>query len=111
MRDMYQGLLERAARAARRGDPMAVSRIAELEQELAVPPFPEAVRYLWDIFWRLRARVSGGGFGAPRISWPDILAYLTLFRVRLAPWEIEIIEALDNALIRSSQEKKDSDAD
>lgn len=67
-----------------------------------MPPFPEALRYLWTMFLRLRRRVAGSGFGPAAITWVDIDACCRLLRVRLAPWEVEIIEALDDTYLSVS---------
>lgn len=67
-------------------------RRRELQRELAVPPFPEAVRYLWDAFWRIRSRR-----GAGPLTLGEIADFIRLTGVQLAPWEVEIIERLDNA--------------
>ena len=69
--------------------------LAEIEEQLALPPFPEELRYLWRIFNRIRGRV-GGGFGLAPISWPDIDAFVRHSQMTLAPWEVEVIEALDD---------------
>lgn len=76
-------------------------RRAELEAELALPPFPEALRYLWAAFARIRRRNAGNGFGATPITWADLDAYSRLSGMRLLPWEMEIIELLDDALMGS----------
>ncbi len=71
-------------------------RIAELEAEIALPSYPSALDYLWTIFTRLRRR-KGAGFSGPLpIEWPDIDAFIRNGRMRLSPWEIEIIEELDD---------------
>ena len=69
-----------------------------------MPPFPEAVRYLWNIYWRIRNRRCGNGWSASPIELGDIAAFIQLSGMRLAPWEAEIIEALDDAWLASHQE-------
>lgn len=91
-RDHLQGLLSRAREP---------QRVAELQAELALPPFPEALRYLWRAFARIRRRCGGNGFGPSPITWGDIDAYSRLSGLRLSPWEVEVIEALDDALLAS----------
>lgn len=83
-------------------------RKAELEAELALPPFPEALRYLWTAFVRIRRRNAGNGFGATPVTWADLDAYSRLSGMRLLPWEIEIIEQLDDALLASLREQEDA---
>lgn len=70
-------------------------RRAKYAAELAVPPFPEALSYLWRIFARLRAR-TGSSFGPAPIGFADIDAFVRYSGFRLAPWEVEIVEALDD---------------
>ncbi|KRA42092.1 hypothetical protein [Devosia sp. Root635] len=85
-----------------------LERQAELEAELALPTFPEAVQYLWTTFVRIRRRNAGNGFGATPITWADLDAYSRLSGMRLLPWEIEIIEQLDDAYLTSTREQEDT---
>lgn len=75
---------------------------------MALPPFPEALRYLWTAFVRIRRRNAGKGFGATPVTWADLDAYSRLSGMRLLPWEIEIIEQLDDALLASLREQEDA---
>ncbi len=61
-----------------------------------MPEFPEALSYLWEIFIRLANRRQSNGFGPERLGWAEIDAFCRLTRTRLAPWEVEIIERLDD---------------
>lgn len=88
LRERLEGLLKRARTPERR---------AEIEAELGVPEMPAAIAYLWSAFQRIRSRRGGNGFGPVPIMWADIDAFVRLSGVRLAPWEIEIVEALDDA--------------
>lgn len=97
-RDHLQGQLKRARTPERQ---------AELEEELALPPFPEALRYLWTAFVRMRRRNAGNGYGPTPITWADIDAYSRLSGLRLQPWEIEIIELLDDRFLVSRQPQED----
>lgn len=99
-RETLEGLRERAAKAARRGDAAAQKRLAEFEEDLRMPPFPEALRYLWTAFLTLRRRVSPSMGGPAVISLPDIMAYCQLYRIRLAPWEVETLTMLDDVMSR-----------
>lgn len=76
-------------------------RRTELEAELAVPPFPDGLDYLWNAFLRLARRRGGNGFSMSPITWSDIDAFVRLSGVRFSPWEIEIIESLDELFIQS----------
>lgn len=54
---------------------------------------------LWNVFWRLRRRVNGTGFGPGCITWSDIDAFCRHSRRMLDPWEIELIEMLDDVYL------------
>jgi hypothetical protein len=69
--------------------------IARYQAELACPPFPRALSYLWRTFQRLRNRRTSSGFGVNPITWVDLGEFTRLTGTRLAPWEIEVIEELD----------------
>ena len=83
-------------------------RIAELQTELAVPPFPEALAYLWVAFCRLSSRRGASGFAINPIGWPDIDAFVRHSGVRLAPWEVRLIEELDD-LFRIEQARTETE--
>jgi hypothetical protein len=68
---------------------------AKYEAELVVPPFPMALQYLWSVFWRLRRRKPQ----SIALDWHDIVAFVSLTGARLAPWEVEVIERLDDLLM------------
>ncbi|MGX9145944.1 phage tail assembly chaperone [Mesorhizobium sp. 128a] len=78
-------------------------RRAELEAELACPPMPEAMDYLWRAFARLSNRRGAGGMW----SWSDLDAFNRLAGLRLAPWEVDIIERLDRAYLVEASRKRD----
>jgi hypothetical protein len=85
-RDLLEGLVARSKNPA---------RLAEYRAELECPPFPRALSYLWRTFQRLRNRRTSNGFGVNPITWVDLGEFTRLTGVRLAPWEIEVIEELD----------------
>lgn len=76
----------------------------EIEAELAMPPFPDAVGYLWTAYWRIRSRRGGNGWGANPIEWGDIADFVRLSGMHLVPWEVAIIEALDDAWLASHRD-------
>ncbi|AKR57123.1 hypothetical protein XM25_15235 [Devosia sp. H5989] len=92
MREHLEGLLSRARTDKRR---------EELEAELAVPPFPLALTYLWQAYGRLRRRCSTG-LGLSPITLGEIDAFVRLTGSRLAPWEVETIERLDEAWLEAN---------
>lgn len=99
-RETLQGLLDRARTDERR---------VELEAELAVLPLPRELDYLWRAFWRLAGRRQSTGFGPARISWMEIDAFVRLSGVRFTPWEIELIEELDDLYLAGNSREKGAD--
>lgn len=93
-------MLERAERKGHAG------RIAELSAKLAQPEFPAALHYLWRIFRRIRRRKGAGMSGPSPIEFPDLDAFQRASRVRLAPWEVEVIEALDDLFLKSADDRR-----
>lgn len=77
---------------------------------LACPPLPAALDYLWQAFNRIRRRTGGGGFGRSPISWSDIDAFLRHAKLDLAPFEIEILEDLDDLFLKDYSRPKAEDA-
>lgn len=104
-RDVLEDLRDRAEA---RGD---AKRVADLEAELSCGPFPKPVGYLWRAFWRLRRRKGGSGFGLSPIEWPDIDAFVRNARVALVPWEIELIEDLDDLYLVARGKVSDGSED
>lgn len=95
-RETLEGLLSRARNAEKR---------AEYEAQLECPPFPMGLLHVWSAFRRLSARRGSNGFGINPISWPDIDAFVRHSKMPLAPWEVRLIEELDD-LFRVEQAKQ-----
>ena len=74
------------------------ARRTEIEAELAGPPMPAAGEHLWEWFLELNAARGAGGMAMAAITYPDIAAWSALRGIRPAPWEVEILTALDRAL-------------
>lgn len=83
-------------------------RREELRAELAATVLPAAGAYLWSAYSRLRRRKGGNGFGASPLEWLDIQAFMAAARYPLAPWEIEIIEAIDDLYLVEQLSKQTS---
>lgn len=96
LRETLEGLLGRARRPERR---------AELEAELAVPPYPEPLAYLWLAFNRMRRRKGSNGFGIVPLDWADFDGFARLTGFAFAPWEIAILEDLDDLFLASNYDK------
>jgi hypothetical protein len=56
---------------------------------------PAALGYLWRAFCRMRGR-KGGGFGPQPLEFGDFEAFQRLARIDFTPWEIELLEELDD---------------
>ncbi|MEY9466286.1 hypothetical protein ABH973_006699 [Bradyrhizobium ottawaense] len=80
---------------------------AEIKAQLAVPPFPLPLLYLWNSFQRLSGRRTGSGFGINPIAYADIEAFARLNGKCFAPFEIELIEDLDNLFRIEFAKKRD----
>lgn len=50
--------------------------------------------------------MGSNGFGISPIGWPEIDAFCRHSGQSLAPWEIDVIEAIDDALIASLGDSK-----
>lgn len=48
---------------------------------------------------RIRRRKGGSGFGLSPIEWPDIDAFVRNSQFRLTPWELEVIEDIDDVFL------------
>lgn len=95
IRDRLLSRLERAERKGHQG------WIATLEAQLACPPFPTALSYLWQAFLRLRGRAMPTMSGPGPITYSDLDSYTRLTRMSLAPWEVQILENLDDIYLAS----------
>lgn len=49
------------------------------------------------MFWLLDMRRSGNGYGANPISHQEIDALLRVRQITLEPWELDIIDCMENA--------------
>lgn len=58
------------------------------------------------MFFRLRRRKGATGFGIPPLEWPDIDAFARMTRQYISPWEIGIIEALDDLYLAEKAKSK-----
>ncbi|MBX4944641.1 phage tail assembly chaperone [Rhizobium binae] len=82
---------------------------ARLEAEIRLPPFPQSLAYLWSAYNRIRRRKGVGFTGPQPIEWSDIEAFNRMTRMRLAPWEVEVIETLDNLYLDAKETDLEDD--
>jgi len=76
-----------------------------------MPDFPMAVMYLWRAYHRMRGRKGGNGFGVVPLEWPDIDAFSRMSGLKLLPWEVTMIEKIDDLWLRSMAEAMRNNAD
>lgn len=69
------------------------------------PCLPAGGEGLWAKFLRLHNRRGGGAMGPGLITWQDIDAFQAVTGFVLLGFEVEMIEALDNAWIKISNDK------
>lgn len=63
------------------------------------------------MFRRLGRRRTSNGFGANPITWMDIDAFVRHSQFGLRPWEVELIEDLDDIERREQQRAMSGEAD
>lgn len=76
-----------------------------MEAELATPPFPASVGHVWQAWVRIRRRKAQGFNGHEPIGWGDIDAFMRRARVHLDPFEIELVEAVDDVFMAKQAEQ------
>jgi hypothetical protein len=86
-RATLEGLRDRSQKPEKR---------AAYEAELACPPFPMPLLHVWTAFNRLSNRRGSNGFAINPIGWVDIDAFVRHSKLPLAPWEVRVIEELDD---------------
>lgn len=59
------------------------------------PAIPIAAERVWDFFWTLDQRRQSNGYSANAISHQEIEACARLYRVRLEPWELRALVAME----------------
>lgn len=69
-------------------------------EELETADFPLPLLYLWVAFNRIRRRKGGNGFAPSPIEMTDIDAFNRLSGMALAPWEVAMIERLDDLFLK-----------
>ena len=75
--------------------------------ELIGPPFPRAMSFVWSTFQELHNERKTDGFGGiSAISSLDILAWCVVSQVKLSPFEVKAIKAVDMAF-RSEMGRQD----
>lgn len=65
-----------------------------LEAELAGPPFPRPLRYLWALFVEIADGLDSGVWAPPVVTWQSLQAWSQLTSVTLEPREACILVQL-----------------
>lgn len=78
-------------------------------QELQPVEVSDIVMYLWEWFLQLNAARQNNGMAISPLSYSEILAWVTLMQVKISPFEITVIKALDSLFINhiNSQNKEE----
>lgn len=66
---------------------------------------PRGCRLLWDTFIELH-NARGGGMGPASIGWRDLQAWQDMRGVKLTPWEIDTVMAMDLEAMKTLNETK-----
>lgn len=90
--------------------PKADVVLKSLEEESSSPLLPEAVSLLWTYFIRLHQQRASGGMGLSCLSYTDIKAFCDLNDIRLFPWEVDLITALDRAFLTQHYEDQERES-
>lgn len=61
---------------------------------------PEGFSYIWEIFLDLN-REREASLSIQSIKIRDIIAYMAAFRLRLTPFEIECVQAIDQEFLKA----------
>jgi hypothetical protein len=71
-------------------------------QDLEPVTIPNAGEYIWEVFWQLSAAagvISGMGQERRAISYTEIHAYSSLYKIEFLSAEIDLIRLLDNTYL------------
>lgn len=75
--------------------------------ELHLPVLPAGCKQLWDTFIELHNARGGTGMGGPLpIGWRDLQGWQDVRRVRLTPWEVDTLMAMDSVAVKTLSESK-----
>lgn len=94
----------------KKGTPVG-DHLRQLEKQTGITPaglippveFPEVMSHVWQIFVKLHKR-RPSGFGPSLITYEQIQAWKNLAEHPLMPWEVEVIEQLDELYMRVTNE-------
>jgi hypothetical protein len=75
--------------------------------DLLGPDLPLAAAHLWQWFLELDSARGSNGWGLNPVGYAEIEAWARLTRRSPAPWEIEILRALDRARLVAAEPKEE----
>jgi hypothetical protein len=66
---------------------------------------PDEMLYLWDRFLEVSKRRTSNGFGLNPVPYADIAAWATMNRVRITPFELEVLDRIEALYVSLMQPK------
>lgn len=84
---------------------LVVERAGGDAAELTAPELPPGGGEIWALFWQLRRSAGSNGMSQNAISFTELLAWQTITGVALAPDEVDLISAMDQAALVAAMEK------
>jgi hypothetical protein len=63
-----------------------------------MPDFPESLQYIWEWFIKLN-NTRQSGMAASPITYQEILAFCTLYEIKMCQWELDLIKLLDRVAL------------
>ena len=73
--------------------------------ELQSPHVPEAAAYLWNLWTDIHFE-RDSSFSVQPLKVRDIMGWSAAFKIRLTPYEIEVIQAIDREFIKVHGHRK-----
>jgi hypothetical protein len=79
----------------------------EAAEEVAptLPECPSALAHVWQWFLKLHRRRAAGGSGPQALSFLDLALFVLFYGLRLHRFEVEALQALDDAYLESVSEQ------
>lgn len=78
-----------------------------MPEELAnAPDMPELVAHVWQFFVRLHKRRGSNGMGENPLLYSEIESWCRLSGISLYQWELDTIEAIDDAYMSEQSEAR-----
>ncbi|HEY4712822.1 MAG TPA: hypothetical protein VIH30_01050 [Aquirhabdus sp.] len=74
-----------------------------MPEELAnEPDIPESAAHVWHYFIQMNKKRGSNGFGANPLTFTEIRSWCELKKITLEQWELDAIDAIDEAYISES---------